>query len=85
MAQIVTELSCGFTLGPFEVLSLLGRGGVVEVWRQFWKDLAPADPTGVDSLAVDSLSRVIVTRDGKPYAYSFVRDLLQLFIVSGIE
>ncbi|MDL2717229.1 MAG: WD40 repeat domain-containing serine/threonine protein kinase [Acidobacteriota bacterium] len=53
--------------------------------RKFWKELGPADTTGVTSLSVDSLFRVIVTPDGKSYAYSFMRDLSQLFLVTGLE
>ena len=53
--------------------------------RQLWKELAPADRTGVGSLSADPNSRVIVTPDGRAYAYSFARALSQLYLVTGVD
>jgi hypothetical protein len=52
--------------------------------RQLWKELAPADTTGVSSLSA-YLQREIIAPDGKSYAYSFRRDLSQLFLVTGLQ
>ena len=48
--------------------------------REAWKDLLPADPAGVERI-----SNVLVTPDGKGYAYCYARLLSDLFIVEGLE
>jgi serine/threonine protein kinase/Tol biopolymer transport system component len=45
-----------------------------------WKDLIPADPSGVERI-----SNVLVTPDGKGYAYCFTRLLSDLFVVEGLK
>jgi len=48
--------------------------------REAWKDLLPADPAGVERI-----SNVLVTPDGKGYAYCYARLLSDLFIVEGLK
>ncbi|MGH9390347.1 MAG: hypothetical protein ACRD1Z_12090, partial [Vicinamibacteria bacterium] len=48
--------------------------------REVWKDLLPADPAGVERI-----SNVLVTPDGKGYAYCFTRLLSDLFVVEGLK
>jgi Tol biopolymer transport system component len=48
--------------------------------RETWKDLLPADPSGVERI-----SNVLVTPDGKGYAYCFTRLLSDLFVVEGLK
>ncbi|HTR03554.1 MAG TPA: protein kinase [Thermoanaerobaculia bacterium] len=48
--------------------------------REVWKDLLPADPSGVERI-----SNVLVTPDGKGYAYCFARLLSDLFVVEGLK
>ena len=47
--------------------------------RQLWKELAPADRTGVFRI-----SKVVMTPDGRSYAYSFTRLLTTLYVASGM-
>jgi Tol biopolymer transport system component len=48
--------------------------------RETWKDLLPADPAGVERI-----SNVLVTPDGKGYAYCYARLLSDLFVVAGLR
>jgi len=48
--------------------------------REHWKDLLPADPAGVERI-----SNVLVTADGKAYAYCYARLLSDLFVVEGLK
>jgi eukaryotic-like serine/threonine-protein kinase len=48
--------------------------------REVWKDLLPLDPSGVERI-----SNVLVTPDGKGYAYCFTRLLSDLFVVEGLK
>jgi len=48
--------------------------------REAWKDLLPADPAGVERI-----SNVLVTPDGKGYAYCYARLLSDLFVVEGLR
>jgi serine/threonine protein kinase len=48
--------------------------------REVFKDLLPADPAGVERI-----SNVLVTPDGKGYAYCFARLLSDLFVVEGLR
>jgi dipeptidyl aminopeptidase/acylaminoacyl peptidase len=45
-----------------------------------WKDLMPLDPSGVERI-----SNVVVTPDGKSYAYTYSRMLSDLFVVEGLR
>ena len=44
-----------------------------------WKDLKPADPVGV------RIGQVVLTPDGKSYAYSFQRDIATLYLADGLK
>jgi len=48
--------------------------------REPFKSLIPADPSGVERI-----SNVLVTPDGKGYAYCFTRLLSDLFVVEGLK
>ena len=48
--------------------------------RSAWKEIAPADPAGVWSMV-----RIMLTRDGKSYAYGFSRSLSELYLVQGLK
>ena len=48
--------------------------------RELWKDLIPADPAGIERI-----SNVVVTPDGKGYAYCYARLLSDLFVVEGLK
>ncbi|MGA2643387.1 MAG: protein kinase [Candidatus Sulfotelmatobacter sp.] len=48
--------------------------------RQPWKEISPADPAGVQSIVSIRLSA-----DGKSYAYSTLRVLSDLYVVSGLK
>jgi serine/threonine protein kinase len=48
--------------------------------REVWKNLIPADPSGVERI-----SNVLVTPDGNGYAYCFTRLLSDLFVVEGLK
>jgi dipeptidyl aminopeptidase/acylaminoacyl peptidase len=47
---------------------------------EVWKNLIPADPAGVERI-----SNVLVTPDGKGYAYCFTRLLSDLFVVEALK
>jgi len=48
--------------------------------REPFKSLIPADPAGVERI-----SNVVVTPDGKGYAYCYTRLLSDLFVVEGLK
>jgi Tol biopolymer transport system component len=48
--------------------------------RQPWKDIAPADPAGAQSIPLLKFSA-----DGKSYAYSTLRVLSDLYVVDGLK
>jgi DNA-binding winged helix-turn-helix (wHTH) protein len=65
------------------------KGGVpARIWRidvatgerTAWKEIAPADPAGIWSMM-----RVMMTRDGRSYAYGFSRSLSELYLVEGLK
>jgi dipeptidyl aminopeptidase/acylaminoacyl peptidase len=47
--------------------------------REFWKEIAPADRSGVAGVTVK------LTPDGKSYAYWYLRELSDLFVVEGLR
>lgn len=47
--------------------------------REAWRALRPADPAGVNRLAP------LVSRDGRSYAYTYVRELSDLYLVDGLR
>jgi hypothetical protein len=48
--------------------------------RTPWMELTPADPAGVMRIPI-----VVMTPDGKSYAYNLVRDLSDLYLVRGLN
>jgi hypothetical protein len=48
--------------------------------RQLWKEIRPDDLAGVFGTV-----RVLVTHDGRFYAYSYARYLSELFLVDGVK
>jgi DNA-binding winged helix-turn-helix (wHTH) protein/dipeptidyl aminopeptidase/acylaminoacyl peptidase len=47
--------------------------------RRLWKEIMPPDPVGVIELL-----RVLLTTDGRSYAYTYTRDLSDLYVVGGV-
>jgi Tol biopolymer transport system component len=47
--------------------------------RRLWKDIRPADPTGLD------IQRVLLTPDGRTLVYAATRTLSRLFLVEGLR
>ena len=58
----------------------ISRIDVATGQRTPWKEIAPADPAGIWSMM-----RVMLTRDGKSYAYGFSRSLSELYLVDGLK
>jgi len=52
--------------------------------RELWKELMPADPAGVIDVGAQ-VGRVVITPEGKAYAYSYVRWLCELELVNGLK
>ena len=48
--------------------------------REVWKDLPARDPAGVATL-----SRAVMTRDGKAYAFTYQQILTDLYLVEGLR
>jgi eukaryotic-like serine/threonine-protein kinase len=48
--------------------------------RTLWKSLEPADSAGIDTIG-----RVMLSRDAKSYVYSYVRTLSDLYLVDGLR
>jgi hypothetical protein len=48
--------------------------------RTLWKDLAPADPAGLQGI-----TSIAITPDGQTCAYSVGRTLSQLYLVEGLK
>jgi hypothetical protein len=61
---------------PAELHALDLRTGRSQPWRA----LTPPDPAGVVSIG-----NIVVTADGRAYAYSYARQLSDLYVVTGLE
>jgi dipeptidyl aminopeptidase/acylaminoacyl peptidase len=69
-------------------LYVLGRQNPAQVFRvnletgrrDLWKELAPADPAGIDAIFT-----VLPAADGRGYVYSYARTLSQLYLVEGLK
>jgi Tol biopolymer transport system component len=48
--------------------------------KELWRELMPADAAGLNTI-----SRVVITEDGKSYAYSYFRVLSYLQLVDGLK
>ncbi len=67
-----------FRLG--EVPAKVYRYGVASGRKELWKELMPADAAGLNTI-----NRVVVTPDGRAYAYSYIRNLSNLYLVEGLK
>ena len=47
--------------------------------RRLWKDIRPADPSGLN------IQRVVMTADGQICVYAATRTLSRLFLVEGLK
>ena len=80
-------LAAGTRLGPYEILSPIGAGGMGEVYRardeSLGRDVAikvlPAE------VASDSERLKRFDKEGKAYCYSFMRALSRLYVVDGLH
>jgi len=48
--------------------------------REEWKEITPSDPAGIENLP-----SIRFSADGKSYAYSYYRDLSELYVVEGLK
>jgi eukaryotic-like serine/threonine-protein kinase len=48
--------------------------------RELWRELMPPDPAGVTGVR-----RVLITPDGRTYAYGFPRTLSELYLIEGLR
>jgi len=69
-----------FFLESGEVPAKVYRYDVASGRKEIWKQLAPADLAGLSGI-----TRVVVTPDGKTYAYSYLRILSYLQLVDGMK
>ncbi len=69
-----------FVQAQGELPSRVYRYDVVAGRKELWKELMPADAAGLNSI-----SRVVVTADGRTYAYSYLRVLAHLQLVDGMK
>jgi Tol biopolymer transport system component/predicted Ser/Thr protein kinase len=69
-----------FVQGVVGVPSHVYRYDVASGKKDPWKELAPADAAGLNTV-----SRFVVTPDGKTYAYSYLRVLSYLQLVEGMK
>ena len=65
---------------PGQMPTRVSRVEIASGKRELWKELMPADPTGVVRIL-----DVQITPDGKSYAYSHLRALSELYLVEGLR
>ncbi len=63
-----------------EIPARVQRVDIESGHREIWKELLPVDPSGVERI-----SNVVVSADGKGYAYCYARLLSDLFVVEGLK
>ncbi len=63
-----------------EIPAKVYRYDVASGRKELWKELVPADQAGLSSI-----TRVVMTPDGKTYAYSYLRVLSHLQLVEGMK
>jgi hypothetical protein len=77
-------LAAGTRLGPYEILGLIGAGGLGEVYEArhtrldtLWAEISPPDPnaTGIGGLCL--------TRDGRTGVYAHAQ--AELYLVNGLR
>jgi len=69
-----------FYLESGEIPAKAYRYDVVSGRKELWKEFAPADTSGLSGI-----TRLVVTPDGKTYAYSYLRILSYLQLVDGMK
>jgi len=69
-----------FVSRQLEIPAQLFRLDISTGRATLWKKIIPADPTGILTIGP-----VLVTPDGKYYAYSFIRDLDSLYLLTGTQ
>jgi eukaryotic-like serine/threonine-protein kinase len=83
------ERAAGWSPDDQEVFVFNRNGIPAKVFRVNWKtgrrellrEIAPADRAGLE----DRLNSVVITPDGKNYAYSFTQVLSELYLVEGLK
>jgi hypothetical protein len=68
------------TPGPEAISAWVDRIGIPTGTRQPWRELVPADPTGVSGIGP-----VRITPDGKSYAYSLNSSIGSLYLAEGLR
>ena len=63
-----------------QVPAVIYRYELATEQKEDWLELMPKDATGVDEIL-----RVLLTADGKSYAYSFTRELSDLYVIEGLQ
>jgi serine/threonine protein kinase/Tol biopolymer transport system component len=69
-----------FVLSRGQIPAQVFRVDIATGKRTLWKSLEPADSAGIDTLG-----RVLLSRDNKSYVYSYVRTLSDLYLVDGLK
>jgi len=69
-----------FVLRPGQIPTPVFRLDVLSGQRTLWKELAPHDRAGVGTLG-----SLVMTPDGRTYAYSFQQTLSELYLVTGLK
>lgn len=94
-------LAAGSRLGPYEIISLVGAGGMGEVYRAHdarlqrnvaIKILPPGFVASqerqvqpADTAGIEPIDGALMTRDGNYYVYGACKELGNLFVVRGLE
>ncbi|MGA7907078.1 MAG: WD40 repeat domain-containing serine/threonine protein kinase [Candidatus Sulfotelmatobacter sp.] len=69
-----------FVITRGEIPAPVTRIDIATGKRTLWKSLEPADSAGIDTIG-----RVMLSRDTKSYVYSYVRTLSDLYMVEGLK
>jgi eukaryotic-like serine/threonine-protein kinase len=69
-----------FVITRGEIPAPVTRVDIATGKRTLWKSLEPADSAGIDTIG-----RVMLSRDTKSYVYSYVRTLSDLYMVEGLK
>jgi len=91
--KVITTLETGESVvswsgeGRYLFLKKLAAPAVLNIYRldvatgrrDLWKELKTPDPVGVQ------IGQVVMTPDGNSYAYSFQRDISNLFLIEGLR
>jgi Tol biopolymer transport system component len=73
-----------YARAPGDFVARLYRIDLVTGRREFWKELAPLDPTGVIGLQAEPRG-VLVTPDGKGIVYTYWSGLTELYLAEGLK